>query len=92
MADERTRTEEEAEPLPPDPEAYDSPRATQARARGLSAPYIAGGLDPDPEQGRREEGRYLRLLIVMVIVVILAGFVLGIIANLLGFTGLLGNP
>lgn len=78
--------------LPADPDAYDSPRASQARARGLSAPYIAGGEDPDPEQGRREEQRYLRLLIVMIVVVILAGFVLGIIANLLGFPGLLGNP
>ena len=78
--------------LPADPEAYDSPRATQARARGLSAPYIAGGLDPDPDAGHREERRYLRLLIAMVVVVILAGFVLGIIANVLGFPNLLGNP
>ena len=36
--------------LPPDPEAYDSPRAAQARARGLAAPYIAGGHDPDLER------------------------------------------
>ena len=79
-------------PLPADPEAYDSPRATQARARGLSAPYIAGGLDPNPDEGLREERRYLRLLMAMVIVVVLAGFVLGIIANVLGFPGLLGNP
>jgi hypothetical protein len=78
--------------LPADPEAYDSPRATQARARGLSAPYIAGGLDPNPDEGRHDERRYLRLLLVMVIVVILAGFVLGIIANVLGYPGLLGNP
>jgi hypothetical protein len=35
------------QPLPPDPDAYDSPRAAQARARGLAAPYIAGGEDPD---------------------------------------------
>ena len=81
-----------AERLPADPEAYDSARATQARARGLSAPYIAGGLDPDPDAGHREERRYLRLLLAMVVVVILAGFVLGIIANVLGFPGLLGNP
>ena len=81
-----------AEQLPADPAAYDSPRATQARARGLSAPYIAGGLDPDPAEGQREERRYLRLLIIMVVVVILAGFVLGIIANALGLPGLLGNP
>lgn len=70
--------------LPPDPEAYDSPRATQARARGLAAPYIAGGEDPDPEETRRRERPYLILLIAMTVVVVLAGFVLGIIQNLLG--------
>ena len=68
--------------LPADPEAYDSPRAAQARARGLSAPYIAGGTDPDPERGRREERRLGVLLIVMIVVVVLLGFVLGIIQNL----------
>lgn len=73
------------EAVPPDPDAYDSPRAVQARARGLAAPYIAGGEDPDPESGRREERRNLRLLIAMVIVVVLSGFVLGYVANLLGF-------
>ena len=77
--------------LPPDPDAYDSPRAAQARARGLAAPYIAGGEDPDLAATRRRERRYLRLLIAMVIVVVLAGFVLGIAANLLGFAGLVGG-
>ena len=71
--------------LPPDPDAYDSPRAVQARARGLSAPYIAGGEDPNPEATRASERRYLRLLIAMVIVIVLGGFVLGAIAKLLGF-------
>ena len=84
--------EELDEPLPADPEAYDSARATQARARGLSAPYIAGGLDPDPEAGRRSERRYLRLLIAMIVIVILSPFVIGIIANALGLNFLLGNP
>lgn len=70
--------------LPPDPDAYDSARGVQARARGLAAPYIAGGLDPDPEAGRREERRNLRLLIAMVIVIVLSGFVLGYVANLFG--------
>ena len=69
---------------PSDPAAYDSPRATGARARGLSAPYIAGGLDPDPETTRREERVYLRALVVMIVVIVLAGFVLGIVASLLG--------
>ena len=65
--------------LPPDPEAYDSVRAQHARARGLAAPYIAGGRDPEPEVGRREERFYLRLLVIMVLVLVLGGFVLGIV-------------
>ena len=78
--------------LPPDPEAYDSPRAVQARARGLSAPYIEGGLDPDLEATERQERRYVRLLIGMIVVVVLSGFVIGIVAKLLGFDFLLGTP
>jgi hypothetical protein len=70
--------------LPPDPDAYDSPRATQARARGLNAPYIAGGEDPDPDATRRIERPYVLLLIAMTVVVVLGGFVLGVIQNLLG--------
>ena len=77
-----------SEPLPPDPEAYDSPRAAAARARGLSAPYIAGGRDPDPGAGSREERFYLRLLIAMVAVIVLGGFVLGVIATIFNITGL----
>lgn len=68
--------------LPPDPEAYDAERNEHARKRGLAAPYIAGGRDPDPETGRTEERRYLRYLILMVIAIILSGFVLGILGNL----------
>ena len=78
--------------LPPDPDAYDSPRAVQARARGLSAPYIEGGLDPDLEATQRRERRYVRILIGMIVVVILAGFVIGIAAKLLGLDFLLGTP
>lgn len=69
--------------LPPDPEAYDSVRAQHARARGLSAPYIAGGRDPDPETGRREERFYLRLLVLMVVAIVLGGFVVGFVIALL---------
>ena len=65
--------------LPPDPEAYDSVRAQHARARGLAAPYIAGGRDPEPEAGIREERFYGRLLVLMVVAVVLAGFVFGIV-------------
>lgn len=68
--------------LPPDPEAYDSPRAERARARGLASPYIAGGGDPNLPAARREERYYLRILLAMVIVVVLGGFVLGFLANL----------
>ncbi|MEO5884574.1 MAG: hypothetical protein ABIQ58_03560, partial [Candidatus Limnocylindrales bacterium] len=41
--------------LPPDPDLYDSPRATRARAKGLDAPYIRGGDDPDPARGIADE-------------------------------------
>jgi len=70
--------------IPPDPAAYDSPRAVQARARGLAAPYIPGGTDPDAEGSRLREQRYVRLLIAMVVVVVLAGFLLGVVARLVG--------
>jgi hypothetical protein len=77
--------------LAPDPDAYDSPRATQARARGLNAPYIAGGEDPQLDATKQKERRYVRLLVAMIVVVILAGFVLGIVAKLLGYDFLLGS-
>ena len=64
--------------LPPDPEAYDSPRAQLARAKGLDAPYIAGGRDPDPEPGLREERYYGKLLVAMVVALMLGGFVIGL--------------
>lgn len=80
MTDEPAR---EPQPLPPDPAQYDTERNEHARKRGLAAPYIAGGRDPDPEAGRAEERRYLRLLLVMVAVIVLAGFVLGILGNLI---------
>jgi hypothetical protein len=73
-------------PLPPDPAAYDQVRNAHARARGLDAPYIAGGDDPDPEPGRREERLYGRLLIAMVLVVVLGGFVVGFAVALAGLT------
>ena len=66
--------------LPPDREAYDSPRAERARARGMAAPYIDGGRDPDFTAARREERYYLRILLAMVIAIVLGGFVLGFLA------------
>ena len=73
--------------MPPDPTAFDSERNAAARARGLSAPYIAGGRDPEPDSGLREERFYGRLLILMFIAIVLGGFVLGAIQVLLGFGG-----
>jgi hypothetical protein len=78
--------------LPPDPAAYDSERSAAARARGLAAPYIPGGRDPDQAQAESEDRRYLRLLLIMVVIIVLAGFVLGFIAALTGLSGLVGNP
>jgi hypothetical protein len=74
---------EEHPALPPDPAEYDSPRAQRARARGLSAPYIAGGRDPEPEAGRREERLFGRLLVVMIAVIVASGFIIGIAVALL---------
>jgi len=78
--------------VPPDPAAYDAERSVAARKRGLSTPYIPGGRDPDQERAEQEDRRWLRILLIMVIVIVLAGFVLGLIAALLGFDGLVGNP
>ena len=63
---------------PPDPGRYDSPRARIARAKGLDAPYIPGGDDPDPDRGLREQRRYGKLLLVMVLGLMFGGFVIGI--------------
>ena len=77
--------------LPPDPAAYDSERAQAARRRGLATPYIPGGGDPDQARAEREDRRYVRILIVMVVAIVLAGFVLGMIAALAGLDALVGN-
>jgi hypothetical protein len=64
--------------LPPNPAEFDSPRARIARAKGLEQPYIAGGLDPDPEPGLEEERHYGKLLVVMVAALMFGGFVIGV--------------
>jgi hypothetical protein len=74
--------ETEAPELPSDPAEYDSARAQIARAKGLPAPYIAGGRDPDPEEGLREERHYGKLLLWMVLVLMFGGFVVGIALTL----------
>ena len=58
-------------------------RARLARQRGLDAPMIPGGRDPDPDAGLREDRRYGRILLIFVAIIISAGFVLGILANVL---------
>lgn len=73
----------ERAPLPPDPAAFDEPRSQIARQRGLDAPYIAGGRDPDIERTRQEERRLMRILIAMIVVIVASGFVLGIVGSLL---------
>jgi len=78
--------------LPPDPQAYDTERSAAARRRGLAAPYIPGGRDPDQASAEAEDRRLLRILVIMVIAIVLAGFVLGVVALLIGLDGLVGNP
>jgi hypothetical protein len=73
--------------LPPDPVAYDSPRAVRAREKGLQAPYIAGGHDPDPAAGIAEERRYSRLLLAMAVAIVASGFVIGTVIALIGPAG-----
>jgi hypothetical protein len=79
-------------PIAPDPAAYDTERNAAARRRGLAAPYIPGGRDPDQAAAEREDRRYLRILLAMVIVIVAAGFILGFVAALAGLNGLVGNP
>ena len=78
--------------LPPDPQAYDTERSAAARRRGLATPYIPGGRDPDQATAEAEDRRYVRILLIMVIVIVLAGFVLGVLAELAGLSALVGNP
>jgi hypothetical protein len=58
----------------PEPAVRDLPPVTErelaARRRGLASAYIAGGDDPDPERTRREEARFVRLLVIMVVAIV----------------------
>ena len=94
-ADDRARTarsgDDGAVTLPPDPQAYDTERSAAARKRGLSTPYIPGGRDPDQATAEAEDRRYVRILVIMVVIIILAGFVLGVIAQLAGLNALVGT-
>jgi len=77
--------------VPPDPQAYDTERSAAARRRGLSTPYIPGGRDPDQARADAEDRRYLRVLLIMVVVIVLGGFVVGILAALAGLDALVGG-
>jgi hypothetical protein len=74
------KAEPTAEPEPTE-------RDLAARARGLSAPYLPGGRDPDPDTTRREERRYLLALIGMVVLIVGASVVLTIIGIFAGAFG-----
>lgn len=62
-------------------------RELAARRRGLSSAYIAGGDDPDPERTRREEARYIRLLILMIALVVGSGLVVTFVGLILAGPG-----
>lgn len=78
--------------VPPDPQAYDTERSAAARKRGLSTPYIPGGRDPDQARADAENRRWLRILVIMVLVIVFGGFVFGFLAVALGLDGLVGIP
>jgi hypothetical protein len=61
---------------------YEERRNVMARDKGLPGEVIEGGEDPRPAEGLREERYYGRLLVGMVVVLILGGFVLGIVIAL----------
>ena len=70
--------------LPPDPVQYDAVRNAHARKRGLPQAYIVGGDDPELPQTLVRERPYVRLLVGMIVVIVALGFVLGIVAALIG--------
>ena len=62
-------------------------RDQAARARGLAAPYLPGGRDPDPEGTRRQERRYILLLVGMVALIVGTSIVLTVVAIMAGAFG-----
>jgi hypothetical protein len=68
-----------------------SQRDAIARAKGVPGGTIKGGEDPDLKQTLARERPWVRMLVAMTIVLVLAGFVLGAIATFLGAIGI-GGP
>lgn len=58
-------------------------RNIAARARGLNAPYIPGGEDPDPDGTAAREHRLMRLLLGMVLAIVGGGFLISILGLIL---------
>ena len=54
-------------------------RELAARARGLASAYIDGGDDPELERTKRQEARYLRLLIGMIVLIVGSSIVITIV-------------
>ncbi|HEX7472807.1 MAG TPA: hypothetical protein VF323_06975 [Candidatus Limnocylindrales bacterium] len=63
--DSASETSRRVRDLPPVTE-----RELAAQRRGLASAYIAGGEDPDPERTRRDEARFVRLLILMIALIV----------------------
>ncbi len=70
--------------LPPDPVQYDAVRNEHARKRGLPQAYIVGGGDPELPETLVRERPYVRLLVGMIVTIVALGFILGIVAALIG--------
>lgn len=71
-------TPSEIRDLPPVTE-----RELAAQRRGLASAYISGGEDPDPERTRREEARYVRLLVLMVVAIVGGGLLVTFVGLIL---------
>lgn len=75
----------------PDSNLEGNPEPTErdqaARARGLAAPYLPGGRDPDPEGTRRQERRYILLLVGMVVLIVGTSILLTVVAIMAGAFG-----
>jgi len=77
-----------APPAPP-LAAPPSRRDAIARAKGMPGPTITGGDDPELEATLERERPWVRLLVAMIVAIVLAGFVLGVIA--VAFGGVFGR-